>query len=259
MNIFDAQKNWVSQSTMTLNNQDEDVTVLNITADGYIRISGSPNLIDWDAMQIIRGSYTVGTMPEYKAYVPYHIATCEDLFSIGDYTDVQSIIDGEVTRNTAALVLTGTEAWGAGSSGTGYRKMSLPLTNVGATGTDSAGLCTHYKCEYANTVGNFYFSSDGTLQMVVASTETLSSFKQGLATLYAAGTPVIVIYTLATATTESVTGQTLDVVAGDNTIEITQAGLTGLELEAEYQAAVSLTIQEVEDANLDNNVEVTIS
>ena len=235
MNIFDAQKNWVSQSTMTLNNQDEDVAVLNITADGYLRISGASSLIDWDAMQIIRGSYTVSTMPDYKAYVPYHTAICEDLFSIGNYTDVQSIIDGVVTRNTAVLVLTGTEAWGAGSSGTGYRKMSLPLTNVGATGSDSAGLCTHYKCEYANTVGNFYFSSDGTLQMVVDSAETLSGFKQGLATLYAAGTPVIVVYTLATPTTESVAGQTLQVQAGDNTLTITQAGLDNLILEAEYK------------------------
>jgi hypothetical protein len=46
--------------------------------------------------------------------------------------------------------------------------------------------------------------------------------------------------------------------AGDNTLEITQASLDGLELEAQYNAAVSLTIQEVEDANLDNNVTVTI-
>ena len=236
MNIFDAQKNWVSQSTMTLNNQDEDVTVLNITADGYLRISGASTLIDWDTVQIIRGSYTVATMPEYKAYVPYNTATCEDLFSIGDYTDIQSILDGVITRNTAVLVLTGTEAWGAGSSGTGYRKMSLSLTNVGATGSDSAGLCTHYKCEYANTVGNFYFSSDGTLQMVVASTETLSGFKQGLADQYNAWTPVIVVYTLATPTTESVTGQTMTIPAWDSDITITQAGLNTLELSAKYKA-----------------------
>jgi hypothetical protein len=45
---------------------------------------------------------------------------------------------------------------------------------------------------------------------------------------------------------------------GDNVLEITQASLTGLELEAQYNAAVTLTIQEVQDANLDNNVTVTI-
>ena len=86
-----------------------------------------------------------------------------------------------------------------------------------------------------------------------------TDFKQWLADQYNAGNPVIVVYPLATPTTESVTGQTLQVQAGDNTLEITQASMSGLELEAKYQAAVSLTIQEVQDANLDPNVEVTIN
>ena len=94
--------------------------------------------------------------------------------------------------------------------------------------------------------------------MVVANTETLSGFKQWLADQYAAGTPVIVIYTLATPTTESVAGQTLQVTDGDNVLEITQASLTGLELEAQYNTQVQLTVQEVQDANLDNDVTVTI-
>ena len=151
------------------------------------------------------------------------------------YRDEYNATTGVVTRKTAVLVLTGTEAWGVGSSGTGYGKMSLSLTNVGATGTNSAGLCTHYKCEYANTVGNFYFSSDGTLQMIVAGTETLSGFKQGLATLYAAGTPVTVIYPLAQAVTEQVAPQVLNVQTGDNILEITQASLSNLELECKYE------------------------
>lgn len=63
----------------------------------------------------------------------------------------------------------------------------------------------------------------------------LTAWRQWLADQYAAGTPVILVYPLATPTTESVAGQTLQVQAGDNTLEITQASLTGLELEAEYQ------------------------
>jgi hypothetical protein len=63
---------------------------------------------------------------------------------------------------------------------------------------------------------------------------------------------------LKNSTTEQVAGQYLNTVNGDNTVEITQASIGGLELEAEYRAAVELTIQEVEDANLDNNVTVTI-
>ena len=94
---------------------------------------------------------------------------------------------------------------------------------------------------------------------VVGTYSSVTVFKQWLADQYAAGTPVIVIYPLATPTTESVTGQTLQVTDGDNVLEITQASMSGLELEAQYQASVSLTIQEVQDANLDPNVEVTIN
>jgi hypothetical protein len=70
--------------------------------------------------------------------------------------------------------------------------------------------------------------------MVVANGTDVTDFKNFLATQYAAGTPVIVVYTLATPTTESVTGQTLQVEDGDNVLAITQAGMSGLELEAEY-------------------------
>ena len=45
---------------------------------------------------------------------------------------------------------------------------------------------------------------------------------------------------------------------GDNTAEITQAGMSGLELEVTYMAGVTLTVEEVEDAQLSPDVEVTI-
>ncbi|MBQ3990201.1 MAG: hypothetical protein II630_05110, partial [Bacteroidales bacterium] len=64
---------------------------------------------------------------------------------------------------------------------------------------------------------------------------SLEVAKQYLADQYAAGTPVIVIYPLDEPTTESVAGQTLQVTDGDNVLEITQASLSGLQLEAEYE------------------------
>jgi hypothetical protein len=100
-----------------------------------------------------------------------------------------------------------------------------------------------------NRIGFGYFLANG----------DTTQFKSWLADQYAAGTPVIIVYPLATPTTESVAGQTLQVTDGDNVLEITQASLDNLELEAKYQAAVSLTIQEVQDANLDPNVQVTIN
>ena len=64
---------------------------------------------------------------------------------------------------------------------------------------------------------------------------TVSAFKAFLASEYANGTPVIVLYCLENEITESVAGQTLQVTDGDNVLEITQAALSDLELEAKYK------------------------
>ena len=163
-------------------------------------------------------------------------ATCEPLLAVGDYTDVQSILDGVVTRNVGVKVLDGTENWRKTSASSLY----CSLTKTDTTGfpnaitTASDVICTHAvgtdydiqgHCSFG--YGNFNFNYQN-------STTDLSAFKQFLADQLAAGTPVIVIYPLAEPTTESVAGQTLQVQAGDNTLEITQASISGLELEAEY-------------------------
>ena len=64
---------------------------------------------------------------------------------------------------------------------------------------------------------------------------SVTDFKQWLSDQYNAGTPVIIVYPLATATTETVTGQTLNVQAGTNYATITQASLDNLELEVKYK------------------------
>ena len=61
-----------------------------------------------------------------------------------------------------------------------------------------------------------------------------TAWKQWLSDQYLAGTPVIIVYPLAEDETETVTGQTLQVKQGSNTIEITQASISGLTLEAKY-------------------------
>ena len=45
---------------------------------------------------------------------------------------------------------------------------------------------------------------------------------------------------------------------GDNTAEITQASMDGLTLEVTYLAGATVTIQEVENAQLSDDVDVTI-
>lgn len=199
----------------------------------FFEPTGTPTSLGYDGSHYV---LTVdGTVETVEVDTTGDTATAEMLLKVGDYQDVQNVTNGNITRNVGIKVLDGTEDWFEGTSGTGYRKISLQMTNVGVTGSNSAGLCTHCKCEYANTVGNFYFSSSGTLQMVVDSTETLSGFKTWLANQYANGTPVIVVYTLATATTETVTGQHLGIQAGTNVVEITQASIDNLELEVSYK------------------------
>lgn len=210
------------------------------------------------------------TATDYTPYFDGGTATAEMLLKVGDYQDVQSILDGVVTRNVGVLVLDGTEDWDYQSQVPSVMTIksvvfpadfySNPNNNVGycnyytvvATSTSLSSVLTSGQMGW-NTIGNIMF------KWTESGASGVASFKQFLAAQYANGTPVIVVYPLATPTTESVAGQTLQVQQGDNVVEITQAAIDGLEIEAKYQAAVSLTIQEVQDANLDPNVQVTIN
>lgn len=164
-------------------------------------------------------------------------ATCEPLLSIGDYTDVQEILSGAVTRKVGIKVLDGTENWRKTSASSLY----CSLTKTDASGfpnavtTASDVICSHADGTKYDIAGSCSFGANNFNFNYQNSTTDLSSFKQWLAGQYAAGTPVIVIYPLAEPTTESVAGQTLQVAQGDNTLEITQASMSGLELEAEYE------------------------
>jgi hypothetical protein len=191
-------------------------------------------------------------------------ATAEMLLKVGDYTDVQSILDGVVTRNVGVKVLTGDENFETATATNCYS-----LTNTLGTGNfaDRTIVCSHFDSTSTlpgtgDRQGLAFIVNKGPDYTIAfgATTQfsTQSQWKDWLAAQSAAGTPVIVIYPLATPTTESVAGQTLQVTQGDNTLEITQASMSGLQLEAKYKAAVELTVQEVQDANLDPNVEVTI-
>ena len=169
-------------------------------------------------------------------------ATCEDLLSVGTYTDQQEIIDGTVTRKVGVKVLDGTENWQSGATGRYY--LSVDQQYLKNTYTP---LCTHFPMS-TTTGGTGDMTTPNTLALYVGginayqmyaypSTTTansLSAWKQWLADQYAAGTPVIVVYLLATSTTETVTGQPMETVEGDNVVEITQASIDDLEVGLTY-------------------------
>ena len=149
-------------------------------------------------------------------------ANIETLLSVGNYKDIQEIINGNITRKVGVKVLDGTETFTASSSGA----MITAIPDV-AIGADNVPMNTHFALETSPTsiaVGTQRFGASGTkiysanYYMKPLTTMTVSDFKQYLANQYNAGTPVIVIYPLATETTESVTSQTLTAQEGTNTI-----------------------------------------
>lgn len=124
-------------------------------------------------------------------------------------------------------------------------------------------ICSHYKGTSSSSVtSNSCFFNQYHFYIKDANypaQSDLESFKQYLADQYNAGTPVIILYQLATPTTETVTAQPMNIQAGTNIVQITQASMDNLELEVKYKAGVSVTITEIENAQLDDNVEVTIN
>lgn len=182
------------------------------------------------------------TATAYQPYFDGGTATAEMLLKVGDYQDVQSIIDGVVTRNVGVKVLDGTENWVVFSGLRGvYQVAGRFPTDVALIPNEYIGFCSHFSviaisASISSRIlnGQMGWNTSGYLTMKNESYTTVAEFKQFLADQYAAGTPVIVVYPLATPKTESVAGQTLQVQAGDNVLEITQASLSGLELEAKY-------------------------
>lgn len=206
--------------------------------------------------------YTDGTVETIKDSLN-NTATAEMLLSVDTYTDQQEVISGSVARKCGAVILDSSLEWTYDSN---YGRVNATIPNLwGSTVARTVpGFCTHFEwlshqeSISSITPGQCYSAGANRIFLHISQTSA-DAFSAWLDAQKDAGTPVIIVFPLENTTTESVTGQTLQVQAGDNTLEITQASLSGLELEAQYQAAVSLTIQEVQDANLDPNVEVTIN
>lgn len=199
----------------------------------YEPASGSTNptkgsYVTEDVVGAVEGTDEIITLGQQTAGVV-------NLFGIGNDGDMQDVISGTVTRKYGVKVLDGTENWDAGSSGTDYRKFSLEIPDMIQNGGAAvSGFCSHYKWEYANIAGDFYFAaSSNVLQIVEERSKSLSTFKTFLAQQYAAGTPVIVVYPLATSTAEQVTPQPLNTSAGSNTISVT-AEVSNIPIEVIY-------------------------
>lgn len=147
-------------------------------------------------------------------------STCERLLSVGDYADIQEIIDGTVIRKVGVLVLDGTENWAIQSGTYPYFCVDYD-TDFSLSTNNYGGFCSHFQCVNTgatqNNQGISLYKSSGTNKtrlglkyndLYPATTANIPLLKQWLANQYNAGTPVIIVYPLATTTTESITPQT---------------------------------------------------
>lgn len=224
--------------------------------DGYYtvahRYQASSNVnhpIDYN-WQIEQGSTATSYIPYGKVYADGTqetvditnggTANAEMLLKVGNNQDNQELLTGNITRNVGIKVFDGTESWSYSSNAfrlsEQFSNFDLQIdNNVGYSNyfgvvpysTGIASLLTDGQCGW-NTVGVFTLKN--------SSTTSISSLKTWLATQYANGTPVIVIYPLATPTTETVSGQSLSA-SGNCTVTAT-GSLDNLELELSYKQSI---------------------
>lgn len=206
----------------------------------------------WKPYKEVTITGTVETVTDEEG----NTATAENLLAVGNYADTQELLTGVVNRKLAILVLTGTESW-SGNSSNPYFSLAKSAITPTPTSDYCAPLCTHLvgANTYGSVAGTIYF---GASYLNVnynnegggSSSSARANFNNWLKSQYAAGTPVIVVYPLETETTETVAGQTLNTVAGNNTLTITKASIENLPIEAQYTVASGEVNYLVKDTTL---------
>ena len=156
----------------------------------------------------------------------YPIYLSEPLRKIGDYVDTINS-DGTVTRNIKKVEFKGTEEWRKSASGYNafYTSIVMKLVNCNLLCNMAVYkpfidniLPIEYKTEPWIAVSDAYFGMS-TDSSVIGGTE-INNFRDWLAELYAAGTPVTVWYVLATPTTEQITLPSISTTSGQNTVTV---------------------------------------
>lgn len=204
-------------------------------SDTFFEPTGAPTSLwyDYTYTPEIYTDWTTETIEDEL----WNTATAEMLLKIWDYADEQEILSWNIIRKVGYKIFNWKESF---TTSTAYWKACLVQSAASGWGAVKYNvLCTHFKglpvsgwtqpdytC-FFNASWHFYFRLED---------NTVATFKQWLTDQYNAWTPVIVFYVLAEETTETVTGQTMDIQAWSNTIEITQASINNLWLYAKYKA-----------------------
>ena len=170
-------------------------------------------------------------------------ASAESLLAVGDHQDEQEIITGSVARKCKVYIFDGTEAWTLPSGADYFRLDGMFEDAIPYASDNPAIVCSHFVGKPSKSsmsdvadceIKLGYTSSYNRLYLKYAAMATAADLKAWFASQYAAGTPVIMIYPLATETTETVDPQALSTTVGDNTITVT-AEVDNIPLEVKYK------------------------
>lgn len=167
-------------------------------------------------------------------------ATAEILVKIKDLADEQEVLSWNITRKNKILVLDWTES--RTESWTSWSDDHRFMIKVNANNKAEFSVCTHISriLRSSTTIQStrpcIRFSQDwiNLFRYSADNTQTLADFQQRLAEQYENWTPVIVVFPLATETTETVDWQNLNVKSWTNKIEIVQASIDNLWISATY-------------------------
>lgn len=233
---------------------------LYVTAENAIPESDFINGTVW--IQLEQGL----TATDYEPYYYGGSANAEMLLSVGDYKDTQEVLGGNVTRNIGIKVLDGTENWQVGVATNCYSTNDVNGDIL--LSTNRLIYCNFFRgvntvpSDVNNRQNQCFIAQRNKVPYLTFGVTTqfpdITDWANWLADQYNAGSPVVVVYPLATPTTETVTPQPLSIQAGTNIVSITQASIEDLELEVSYKAGVAVTITEVQNSQLSNQVTVTI-
>jgi hypothetical protein len=161
-----------------------------------------------------------------------------NLLGAGDYADTQEIISGAVARKEGVKVLDGTESWVKTNSGDKF------MFYIDETFSDAANVSLSADIILCNIATHIRNSWDSARDRLVQRSNknfgfmnptgftkdnVVTDWTAYLAARYAAGTPVIVVYPLATETTESVAGQVLAKAPLTVTAEVSDPTITTTE------------------------------
>lgn len=182
----------------------------------------------------------------YQPYITPQTVSVPMLLGVGDYKDAAELISGIKTGKVAVAVLDGTETdWAKLVSAARvmfYRDSNLPEAKNVSTeiGAIECTIATHGGNSWVSTADIIVQRSSknfGFMNPTGFTTDsTVDEWKAYLAAQYTAGTPIIIIYPLATETTEQTTAQHLVTNEGTNIVD-SVANVGPVEAEVEYYAS----------------------